>query len=70
MVDELADRVLEYGGRATHAQCFLHTINMVAKTLVCEFDIDKKKGENHLEYTDEDVERLEAELQVLAVGID
>lgn len=71
MVDELEARVLEFGGCSTHVHCFLHTINLVAKSLVREFDIHKKwSAGEHTTSLDEDVERLEQELRMLADGIE
>ncbi|KAG1807537.1 hypothetical protein EV424DRAFT_1306685, partial [Suillus variegatus] len=38
MVDKLATLVPEFAGEASHTQCFLHTVNLVAKSLIREFD--------------------------------
>ena len=43
MIDELESKVTRYNGKASHAHCFLHIINLVAKTLTWEFDV---KNEN------------------------
>jgi hypothetical protein len=42
MIDELAVDLPGFGGRATHTRCFLHTVNLVAKAVIREFDIKKK----------------------------
>jgi hypothetical protein len=46
MIDELQDMLPEFGGRATHTRCFLHTTNLIAKALLSQFDVKKdvKKG--------------------------
>ncbi|KAG1745068.1 uncharacterized protein EDB91DRAFT_1037560, partial [Suillus paluster] len=38
MIRELSDKVLEFGGAVTHTRCFLHTVNLVAKSLIRKFD--------------------------------
>ncbi|KAG2056065.1 hypothetical protein BDR06DRAFT_881182, partial [Suillus hirtellus] len=43
MICELSGKVLEFSGPTTHTRCFLHTVNLVAKSLIQEFDV--KKGE-------------------------
>ena len=62
MVDELGDILLEYGGCASHAWCFLHTTNLVAKSLICVFEAkkDKKSGETG----------LEREIEELSIGME
>ncbi|KAG2053514.1 hypothetical protein BDR06DRAFT_886001, partial [Suillus hirtellus] len=34
MVDELEILVPKFAGEASHTQCFLHTINLIAKSLI------------------------------------
>ncbi|KAG2738580.1 hypothetical protein P692DRAFT_201663520, partial [Suillus brevipes Sb2] len=38
MIDQLAVELPNYGGRAGHTRCFLHTVNLVAKSVLREFD--------------------------------
>ncbi|KAG2085760.1 uncharacterized protein F5147DRAFT_527213, partial [Suillus discolor] len=38
MVDKLVMLVPKFTGEASHTRCFLHTMNLVAKSLICEFD--------------------------------
>ncbi|KAG1812699.1 hypothetical protein EV424DRAFT_1277463, partial [Suillus variegatus] len=38
MVENLAAEVPAFGGAASHTRCFLHTVNLVAKSLIREFD--------------------------------
>jgi hypothetical protein len=73
MVDKLADILPSFPGRANHTRCFLHTINLVAKLLIKEFDVTKKDASRALEDSDggasneegevmEDVEELNADI--------
>ena len=45
MIDKLAYLVLKFSRRASYTQCFLHTINLVAKSLIWEFDVTKKDAD-------------------------
>ncbi|KAG2050834.1 hypothetical protein BDR06DRAFT_833129, partial [Suillus hirtellus] len=38
MVDDLTDILPSFPGTVNHIRCFLHTINLVAKLLIKEFD--------------------------------
>jgi hypothetical protein len=42
MVDELIDRVPQFGGAISHICCFLHIINLIAKSIIHQFDVKKK----------------------------
>jgi hypothetical protein len=44
MVDKLEDLLPDFGGRASHTRCFLHTVNLIAKSLLREFDVTKKNA--------------------------
>jgi len=48
MVDELVDMLLNFSGQANHCCCFLHIVNLVAKTLLKQFDVQKKDTESTL----------------------
>ncbi|KAF8697764.1 hypothetical protein AX14_001188 [Amanita brunnescens Koide BX004] len=41
MVDKLHIMLLEFGRWASHTQCFLHTMNLVTKALLSQFDVRK-----------------------------
>lgn len=62
MVDKLADTLPSFPGRANHTRCFLHTINLVAKTLIKEFDMTKKDASHALEDGDDDASNEEDEV--------
>ncbi|KAG1824842.1 uncharacterized protein BJ212DRAFT_1260535, partial [Suillus subaureus] len=42
MVDGLKDLLPDFGRAASHTQCFFHTVNLIAKSLLGEFNITKK----------------------------
>ena len=39
MIDELAELVPGFGGSDGHTRCFLHMINVVAKSPLCLFEV-------------------------------
>lgn len=43
LVDELAKILPRFGGETNRTRCFLHIVNLVAKSLLREFDAPKKK---------------------------
>jgi hypothetical protein len=64
MIRELSSKVLEFGGPATHTRCFLHTVNLVAKSLIREFDMKKQEAEEALAHsTDMELEEFSAEME-------
>jgi hypothetical protein len=48
MVRELSYKVPAFGGVTSHTRCFLHTVNLVAKSLIREFDIKKRDADQAL----------------------
>ena len=63
MIDKLAKLLENFPGPSNRTRCFLHIINLVAKTLLGKFDLPKKAAEDALD----DVEK---ELLDLAEGLD
>jgi hypothetical protein len=43
LTTELADLVAHFGGPTSRTRCFLHIINLVAKSLIKQFDLPKAK---------------------------
>lgn len=73
MVQEMVRLIDSFGGSAAHTRCFLHIINLVAKSLLRQFDMKKKKGvSDSTEMMEEDTrESLNAkELQALRIDND
>ena len=62
MIKELADLLKNYPGEAGHTRCFTHIINLVAKSIIRQFDILKGK-------VDKALDDAEWELCELAEGI-
>ena len=58
MTDELAGLIAHFGGDLTRTRCLLHVINLVAKSVTKEFDV-QDSGE----------EGTDSELTTLADGI-
>jgi hypothetical protein len=42
MVDELIDLMPDFPGKVNHTRCFAHVLNLVAKTVIKQFDAPKK----------------------------
>ena len=42
MVEKLVDRVPQFGGAASRTRCFLHIINLIAKSIIRQFNVKKK----------------------------
>lgn len=69
MIDELQDMLPEFGGRASHTRCFLHTTNLIAKALLSQFDVKKGRAIEN-EDANESVEDDEQETMAETVSID
>jgi len=63
MIDELRDLLSSFPGGANRTRCFAHIINLIAKTIIRQFDIPKAK-EGEL------VDVAMAELHALAADMD
>lgn len=67
MIRELSGKVLEFGGPTTHTRCFLHTVNLVAKSLIREFDVKRGEADQALAHstdsTDIELEELSADME-------
>lgn len=73
MVDKLAASVPAFGGTASHTCCFLHTVNPVAKSLICKFDVTKKHADIALDSataTNDNDDSVQVELDELSEEID
>lgn len=49
MINELGWMLPKFGGPATHTCCFLHIVNLVAKSLIRQFDVKKKDADAALD---------------------
>ncbi|GBE82268.1 hypothetical protein SCP_0406520 [Sparassis crispa] len=49
MINELAELIESFQGQANRACCFDHIVNLMVKTLLCQFDVLKGKAEDALD---------------------
>ena len=66
MIDEMAVRLENFEGSFHRVRCFAHVINLVAKSLLRQFDVQKARKSDATGVVDEDV----AALLALAEGMD
>ena len=66
MIDELETIIEEFGGDADRIRCFLHIVNLVARSMLKQFDIPKKDGGSD----NENNAQLDDRLRDLAEGIE
>jgi hypothetical protein len=62
MIDKLVNFLPSFSGKVNQTRCFLHIINLVAKSVIQQFDVEKRKA-------DEALDEAELELCTLAEGI-
>jgi len=48
MIDELAELIDKFPGKANHMWCFMHILNLVCKNILRQFDVPKAKQGNTL----------------------
>jgi hypothetical protein len=63
MIEELADSIESFPGASNQTRCFNHIVNLVAKTVIRQFDVPRKQADDALN-------EAEQELLDLADGID
>ena len=63
MIDELAGLIKSFLGDANHMRCFNHILSLIAKSIICQFDLPKAEA-------DEALSVAEKELFDIAKGID
>jgi hypothetical protein len=66
MIDKLGEMISDFPGRANQTHCFAHVVNLVAKTIIKQFDIPKKKKNKSNDKRNDEEQMLEQ----LAEGID
>jgi hypothetical protein len=73
MVDHLATLIDQFPGAANQTRCFAHILNLVAKSILHQFDMPKKTAEGDLPGLDNATEALaalEKELEVSVAQVD
>jgi hypothetical protein len=63
MINELKDLLENFSGAENRTRCFAHIINLIAQTIIRQFDVPKTK-------VGESVDKAMLELQALATDID
>lgn len=63
MIEELADLLDDFPGEANRTRCFTHILNLVAKSIIKQFDVPKA-------HADEVLDDAAKELAALAVDLD
>lgn len=56
--------VLPNFSKVGHTQCFLHIINLVAKSIIKQFDVQKKKKDEHLDNKEQELHNLAGDVDV------
>ena len=64
LVTELADRVAHFAGDTSRTQCFLHIVNLVAKSLIHEFDTPKSKTNGSVSSGDKELDELTRDIDI------
>ena len=49
MIAELANLLDDFPGPANQTRCFTHILNLVVKSVICQFDLPKSKGDKILD---------------------
>src|SRR6266481_8716404 len=68
MVEELAMCVTEFPGQANHTHCFAHIINLVAKSLLKQFDLPENKEGSTVSAAQEELQEFMEELEMDGTG--
>ena len=50
--------------KVSHTQCFLHIINLVAKSIIKQFDIPKKREDEHLDKAEQELCNLAGNVEL------
>ncbi|KIK42770.1 hypothetical protein CY34DRAFT_58340, partial [Suillus luteus UH-Slu-Lm8-n1] len=64
MTTELAKLIDHFGGEAARTRCFLHIINLVAKSLIREFNVPKHKTAESLDSAEQDLQDIAGEIDI------
>ena len=70
MVDELKDLVEDFPGPANQTRCFTHILNLVVKSILCQFDLPKSKSGKVLDGGTDELDEGTEELLALAGDIE
>jgi hypothetical protein len=57
MISELAN-ILPNFSEVGHTRCFLHIVNLVAKSIIRQFDLQKRQGDKYLDKAEQELRDL------------
>ena len=63
MISELA-KIIPSFSEVGHIRCFLHIINLVAKSMIRQFDIPKKQNQQHLDNAEQELRDLAGDIDL------
>jgi len=63
MIDELAKLLEEFPGAANHTHCFTHILNLVAKSVMKQFNLPKAKAGEALDATAQALTNLAGDIE-------
>jgi hypothetical protein len=58
MIDELADLIKSFSGASNQTCCFNHVVNLVARTIIQQFDILKSQADGALDEAEQELRDL------------
>ncbi|TFY61175.1 hypothetical protein EVG20_g7153 [Dentipellis fragilis] len=64
MTDELVELVDSFSGQVARMRCFAHVVNLVAKSLLCQFDVLKAKADAELTNAERELQQLAEDLNL------
>ncbi len=64
MIKELTKLLDDFPGESNHTRCFLHIINLVAKTAIRIFDIQTASNDSNLDDAEQELRDLAANIEV------
>ncbi|KAG2055696.1 hypothetical protein BDR06DRAFT_882096, partial [Suillus hirtellus] len=63
MTAKLEALVAHFGGESIQTHCFLHVVNLIAKSFIKEFDLPDKEVKEVLSSTEEDMRELATDIE-------
>ena len=64
MIEELADLLDSFPGAANQTRCFTHILNLVAKSIIKQFDVPKAQADRTLDEAAEALATLAVDLDI------
>jgi hypothetical protein len=64
MITELADLLDDFPGEANRTRCFTHILNLVAKSIIKQFDVPKARADEVLDDAAKELAALAVDLEL------